>query len=518
MKKQYGRKQKYICYIIYILSPILLLLVLSFISSHNTFSGRPIPYFIWNDEVGYWKDVVSFAERGFKTGYIGINELIPKIGQFSTHGFFPAFFYYPFAKILSWPVNGIVISNLIFTIICFALVIMIYRPNISQTVMFTCLYSFFSPIILFAETSMTEIVNYGFLALFFVFFYKYCNAEEKNRKCFLILTILAGTVCSFYRIIYIVLFILPILVLSDFKPKKFIRLLFPYALYSGFLYYITSIFTAPYQLGVLYNITHAPNIKSAIKVLFINCKANIRNLFSITNGTKLEVGLRLLYVLVLTIYLLCIFLDFAFKKCKGQKDRVLILSLKEKFNKFYILQFALLLLPLLIIVAIYDIHSCREFRSLSPFLWISFFNLIIYKKTLALKVFKPIFIMFFIFSVIFWPKNFCMNDERYVEVEKKDFTLIKNVVQYEEDADDPFENTIATNVPFDFELWSNLEPGIGIEFLMPDFELESCKSKYLLINKDKDEDEEDDENIEIAGYENKGKTDFGYLYVRKGAN
>ena len=168
-------------------------------------------------------------------------------------------------------------------------------------------------------------------------------------------------------------------------------------------------------------------------------------------------------------------------------------------------------------------HSCREFRSLSPVLWISFFNLIIYKKTLALKIFKPIFIMFFIFSVIFWPTNFCMNDERYAEVEKRDFTLIKNVVQYEEGASDPFENTIATNVPFDFELWSNLEPGIGIEFLMPDFELESCKSKYLLINKDKnqnseDKDESEDEDIEIAGYESKGKTDFGYLYVRKGAS
>ena len=97
------------------------------------------------------------------------------------------------------------------------------------------------------------------------------------------------------------------------------------------------------------------------------------------------------------------------------------------------------------------------------------------------------------------------------------------MVQYEEDASDPFENTISTNVAFDFELWSSLDPGIGIQWLTSDFELEDCKSKYLLINKDKnghgeDEDESEDEDIEIAEYENKGKTDFGYLYVRKGAN
>ena len=117
---------KYICYMIYILSPIILLLFLSFICNRNAFSGKPIPYYIWNDEVGYWREIFSFAEHGFNTGYIGINEAIPKIGQFSTHGFFPAFFYYPFAKILGWPNNAIVISNLMFMIICFTLVVIFY--------------------------------------------------------------------------------------------------------------------------------------------------------------------------------------------------------------------------------------------------------------------------------------------------------------------------------------------------------------------------------------------------------
>ena len=214
MKKQ--KSLKYICYIIYILAPVILLLFLSFSCNRNAFSGKPIAYCIWNDEVGYWREIFSFSEHGFNTGYIGINESIPKFGQFSTHGFFPAFFYYPFAKILGWPNNAIVISNLIFIIICFALVIIFYNPNISQTLMLTCLYLFFSPIALFAETSMTEILNYGFLALFFIFFYKYCNSEQKYKKHFLFLTILVGTICSFYRIIYVVLFFFFFLVLSLF--------------------------------------------------------------------------------------------------------------------------------------------------------------------------------------------------------------------------------------------------------------------------------------------------------------
>lgn len=506
---------KYGLWIVFVFSPFILMLILSKIWCQNIFLARPF----WSDEVGYWREIYSFAECGFKTGYIGINELIPKVGQFSTHSFFPAFFYYPFAKILNWPVNGIVISNLIFIIVCFALVIVIYKPNISQTLMLTCLYSFFSPVLLFVETSMTEILNYGFLALFFVLFYKYLSSEGKRRKYFLILTILAGTICSFYRITYVVLLILPVLVLSDFKLKKFTALLLPYGIYSGLLYLVTSIFTAPYQLGVLYKFTHSSSIFESIKVILINCKSNIRDLFSITNGYNLEAGFRLLYVIVLAIYLFCIFLNITVKKS------FLVISLKEKINKFYIIQFVLLFLPLIIVIVIYDMHTNREVRVLAPFLWASFFNLIIYKKTLSLKIFKPIFAMFFIFSMIVWPKNFYMNNERYSNVEKRDFTLIKNVVQYESDASDPFKNTISTNVAFDFELWSSLDPGIGIQWLTSDFELEDCKSKYLLINKDKgknedseDDDESEDEDIEIAEYEIKGKTDFGYLYVRKGAS
>ncbi len=503
MKKQ--KVLKYICYTIYILSPLILLLFLSFICNQNVFMGKPTPYGIWNDEVGYWREIFSFAECGFNTGYIGINELIPKVGQFSTHGFFPPLFYYPFAKILNWPTNGIMISNLIFTIICFSLIVVLYKPNISQTVMLTCLYSFFSPIILFAATSMTEILNYGFLALFFIFFYKYYNSEKKYKKYFLFLTILIGTICSFYRIIYIVLLLLLILILSNFKPKKFIKLLVPYILYSGFLYYIISIFTAPYQFGVLYSCTHTSNIKLPIQVLLSNCKSNIKNLFNLTNGSKIEVYFRLFYLFILTIYLLCVFLNLTIKK---SKNNFLTLSLRERINRFYIIQFALLFLPLFIIVVIYDVHSCRDFRSLSPFLWISFFNLIIYKRTFALKFFKPIFMIFFIINIIVWPNNYYMNDSRYADTKKRNFTLIQDVVQYDMDVIDPFENTIATDVVFDFELWSNLHPGIGIEWLTPNFNLENCKSKYLLINK----------NQNINGYENKGKTEFGYLYEKKKVN
>ena len=190
---------------------------------------------------------------------------------------------------------------------------------------------------------------------------------------------------------------------------------------------------------------------------------------------------------------------------KNSKKDFLILSLREKFNCFYIIQFILLFLPLFIIMTVYNVYSWRDFRTLSPYLWISFFNLIIYKRSVVLKLFTPIFLLFFIFSLFNWPQGFYLLETNLYNNEKRDFTLIQNVVEYEVDASDPFENTLLTDVPFDFELWSNLHPGIGIEWLIPGSNLENYKSKYLLINK----------NQNINGYENRGKTEFGYLYEKR---
>lgn len=137
---------------------------------------------------------------------------------------------------------------------------------------------------------------------------------------------------------------------------------------------------------------------------------------------------------------------------KNSKKDFLILSLREKFNCFYIIQFILLFLPLFIIMTVYNVYSWRDFRTLSPYLWISFFNLIIYKRSVVLKLFTPIFLLFFIFSLFNWPQGFYLLETNLYNNEKRDFTLIQNVVEYEVDASDPFENTLLTGVPFDFEL------------------------------------------------------------------
>lgn len=53
------------------------------------------------------------------------------------------------------------------------------------------------------------------------------------------------------------------------------------------------------------------------------------------------------------------------------------------------------------------------------------------------------------------------------------------MVKYKENVVEPFENTILTDIPFDFDLWSNLHPGIGIECIKTNFkEIFSLKFNY----------------------------------------
>ncbi len=489
---------KHFSYICFILSPVILLAILSFILKQNAFAGRPI----WSDEIGFWREIYSFVHYGFKTGYIGINELTPKIGCFSTHGFFPALLYFPFAKVLNWPENGIVLANMLFTAICFLGVVFILRPSAAQTFCFLGVYLFFTPAMWFALTAMTEMLNYGLLSLFFASFYKVCVSDGRTKKVFLILTLIFGTICCFYRIIYIVLLLAPVFALSDFHfSRKFAKLFLFWILYSGGLYFVVSLFTAPYPFGVLYSVMHTSNVKAMLDGIRFNFINNVKNLFSLNSASKIEVSFRLICLMILTIYFGLIFIKIAFKK---SRKNFMSLSLKDKPDAFYVIQFCLLFFPLVIILLIYDVHSFREYRTLAPILWISVVNLVIHKRFFSFKFFSFLFGVFFIFNLKMFPQpNSPEIVNRFIKVEKRDFQLIQTVIKYNEDAENPFENTLATDNWFNFELWSNLHPGIGIQWLY-ERPLENLKSKYLLLNTDQP----------IEGYEQQGLTDFGCLYIK----
>lgn len=493
---------KYFSYAIFVLSPITLMLALSYILKVNVLAGRPV----WSDEVGYWREVFSFINFGTKTGYDGIQEVIPKIGQFSTHGFFPSFFYFPFAKLLGWQENGIVISNLFFTIICFFILICLVKPSVKQTISLFLLYVFYPPILLYVATSMTEIVNYGLLILFFMFFYLYYNANnKKSKKLFLVLMILAGTICSFYRITYAVLFILPVIALFEIKSRKFMLLTFLWIFYSGFLYYISSLFTAPYPYGFLYSVMRTRNLKLAVHSIRLNISGNITRLFDIKNGEYTEVIFRMIYIIVIILYFSLMFFK---AKTKRSKNDFLSISFRKKVEKFYLMQFVLLMLPLCIVVSIYDVFVTRDYRVLAPFLWASLLNLVLFRRRIAFLFLIPLFTIFFSVSFIFCPSGFVLSVDgipgselRYCQRKDHDLSLINEVVKYNENASDPFENTILISNFFNFELWSKLHPGIGIEFGCIQ---DGVKSKYVLI----------DANTEIRGYTYEGATEFGHLYVR----
>ena len=84
MKSTESKIKRIIVYIIVILTPFLLLLMLSLRLGYNVFDSVPIH----SDEIGYWRQIYSFSEYLWNTGYIGRNETHSKLGAFGPHGFF----------------------------------------------------------------------------------------------------------------------------------------------------------------------------------------------------------------------------------------------------------------------------------------------------------------------------------------------------------------------------------------------------------------------------------------------
>ncbi len=447
-------------YILLILSPTILLLLLSLYSHNNVFKGIPV----WSDEISYWREVFLFLNHGFKTGYMGLEEMIPRIGVFSTHGFFPAFIYFPFAKIFGWEANGIVIANLVFITICFVILIFTIRPTLNQTIMFIVIYTFYTPILLYTASSMTEILNYGLLILFFSFFYRYFHASsEKEKKFFLVLLLLTGTVCAFYRIIYIILFLLPLVIsCKTIRSKKFLFYFLMWIFYSGILYLIYTLYTSPYPYGVLYNVLNTGNINTSIQMILVNIKNNTINFLSINYGDKVEFFQRYFYLFLLILFFVITVFNVNIKKFK--KD-FLEISIRGKIDRFYSIQFILLFLPLLIVITIYDVYGYRDYRTLAPFIWATMLNIILFKRKTIITFMKPIFILYFFINILFLPSVFPVKEEaRYNFKYEKNINKINEIVKYDENAKNPFENTLLTDSPFDFTLWSNLNPGIGIQY------------------------------------------------------
>lgn len=73
------RVLRYASYGLMVLSPFLLLGVLSLILGRSALDSWPV----WTDELDYWRSLQNWNAVGFATGYSGLSEIVPEAGTLS---------------------------------------------------------------------------------------------------------------------------------------------------------------------------------------------------------------------------------------------------------------------------------------------------------------------------------------------------------------------------------------------------------------------------------------------------
>ena len=162
-----------------VLSPWILLFIVTTLISHNSIS-KSTP--CWNDEISYWHEIKSFSSKGFDFGYYTMNEVPPQKLSFGTHGFGTVSVYTAYAKMFGWNFNSIVIANNVFLSLAFLFLVLGVKLTTKKALLITLFYLTYTPLILYCSTSMSELMNYSIVVVYFTLLYTYIIAGSNKNK------------------------------------------------------------------------------------------------------------------------------------------------------------------------------------------------------------------------------------------------------------------------------------------------------------------------------------------------
>jgi len=265
---------------------------------------------------------------------------------------------------------------------------------------------------------------------------------------------------------------------------------------------VYSLFKAPYPFGIFNDISNSRTKWKILLIFFQNFRKNLKRFFSDDQAALTEILQRIFYLFMLLVYLALVFLKIKIKK---DKKPLITVKLRKKLEKIYLIQFSLIFIPLIALFTIYEIYNYRDYRSLSPFLWSTFFISILLHQPKNKKFSIILFSLFFIVNLLFFPTVF-FNENRYNSQCEGDILPINRIVIFDPNTDYRFDNTMLTD-NLDFGLWSRIDPRIGLEYAYKlDFNntVENYKSRYLLIQI----------YTHIPEYNFIYNTDYGFLYVK----
>ena len=484
-------------------SPLLLLLAISAVIGKNAFLSNPI----WTDELDYWRSVFSWIHVGGNAGYSGIGELPAQIGTLSVHGLSPLLLYLWFARLFGWGYSSIQIANCLWVSAGALAFCLLARPKATVAALMSIALMLYTPAILYAATSMTELANYGLL-LFYLAFLTRLAAKRKAARATpdakvpvttglvsLLLGSLTVLFCCAYRITYIGLFIPLAVVACDYRwSGRLIASLFAAVAVCAGVYYGTSRFASPFASGFLYNFLRTDSFGMSVQMFLSHAKANLLDYFVTNTSNAMESLQRILYCAVAGLSLIGILLRV--EKTDGRWH------VRFGYDGFSLLAFVTLFIPFAIVVCAYETNDWSDYRTLAPFLWLVIAAYLMHGRRFVPLVYLAGCVAVLAVLLGGAPIGAFSDQGRFEPLTFSEETKqLCDTITYDPQATNPYTNTVRIDM-FTLETVSTLHPGIGVETGW--FTEDTVgKSRWILT---------DHLKIPVQGYELVLKNRFGNVY------
>ena len=433
-----------------ILSPFLLLAILSLIAGHSALDAYPV----WEDELCFWRTLYSWNEAGMDTGYYGMHEQIAPIGTMGISGIGPLLLYGWFVKLFGLSHNTIMLANAAWCSLAAAVFCVLRKPRFSVSLLMSGIMLAYAPIVLYALTSMTQWFNYALVLFYITFLLGY---QERRKVWLLVLCILTIILGALYRPMYCLLF-LPLLLL--YCRYQFNRRMLGFGVLAVVLSllccYLAMQTAAPHASGFLYHLFRAENLHVAWRMLLSHTKSNLIDYFIRAKGSPMQDIFRLLYC---AITLLCLIGSFV-RTEKNEKGR---LCVRTGYRGPIMSCFLLLTAAFGFTMLFYEANDWADLRQLAPYLWLVAAYLIArHRRVIPLATLAGCAVSLVL--LIGHPEAVFVDANRFVVPEASEhLAAVVETIQYDENADDPFDNTVRLDV-YNYELLKQLDPALGLQY------------------------------------------------------
>lgn len=435
---------------ILILSPFLLLTVLSVAVGHSALEAYPV----WLDELSFWRTLYSWDEVGMATGYYGMHEQIAPIGTMGTSGIGPLLLYGWFVKLFGLSHSTIMLANAAWCSLAAAVFCALRKPKLSVSLLMTGIMMAYAPIVLYALTSMTQWFNYALVLLYITFLLGY---QERRKVWLLVLCVLTIVLGALYRPMYCLLFLPLLLLFCRYQFNlRMVGFAIPALAISVLCCYLAMQTAAPYASGFLYHLIRAENLTTAWRMLLSHTKSNLIDYFIRAKGSPMQDAFRYLYCGITGLCLISSFI----RTDKNEQGR---LCLRVGYRGSIMSCFLLLAAAFGFTVLFYETNDWADLRQLAPYLWLVAAYLIArHRRVIPLATLAGCAVSLVL--LIAQPEGMFVDADRFTVPKASDhLAAVVETIEYDETAADPFDNTIRVDV-FSYELMRQLDPGLGLQY------------------------------------------------------